>query len=762
MGTGAPRLVIGTTADGKPFSLPANLLATGRTCVLGASGSGKSYALGVLCEELCKAGVPFCIIDLEGEYWGIKDRYEAIWVGDRDICDAHWNEIDLDRLVRAAPNAPPLILDFSRVDHQLPAVSAFLTPLWKASADGRFPYLIILDEADRVVPRAGPRMDVVFEIAVRGRKRGLGLMLCTQRPFQVDQDVIGQCTVQLVGRLLLEVDLRAVGPFFGKEKVEGLAQLERGRFWVLGEGKPTGELVAVRTRETSHKSETPELTINRVARPSEEVLRAIRGDRPARPQPPLLSEASSSPGQGEPPRQPALHRLAVLPFANISPDPKDEYFADGLTEELITVLSQLQELRVIARTSVGLYKASPKSVSQIGAELGVDTVLEGSVRKAGDKLRITVQLIDVGSQEHTWSNTYDRKLENVFAVQTEIAKRVAKQLKVNVWAAEEARLEGRPAVRSDSYLAYLQGRTLLHGVDRASLERAKEQFELAISLDPKNAAAHSGLADVTRMTGWWYPGIPRAKWSESSRRLTTRAIELDPNLAEAHASLASTLWDNYEWAPAEKEFQRALSLNPSYSLAHVWYAALLKDEARPNEALQEHALAEAADPLWTFNLDRMADLLIWLGRLEAALAKTQRIGELEPDSLDYHAALARYYLALPDLGRCAQELHRVEELEPDPRWKSLYRAWYYAVSGKKEEARSVLRHEEPLPEFGQITANIARVYAELGDSDECFRLLERASDSHTLPIQQFRLDPRLEAIRADPRFPVLLRKMNLA
>jgi len=455
-------------------------------------------------------------------------------------------------------------------------------------------------------------------------------------------------------------------------------------------------------------------------------------------------------------------RLAVLPFANISPDPNDEYFADGLTEEMITVLSQLRELRVIARTSVSLYKSTPKTVSQIGAELGVDAVLEGSVRKAGDQLRITVQLIDVGTQEHSWANTYDRKLDNVFAVQSEIAMRVAEQLKVSVRAAEEVRLNSRAPVRPDSYLAYLKGRTLLHLVSKPSLDAATKQFELAISLDPSNAAAHSGLADAVRLLGWYYPGLPGEKWDETSRRHAARAIELDPNLAEAHASLAIILWDDNEYVAAEKELKLALSLNPSYSPAHDWYAGLLQDEARVEEALLERAMAEEADPLWPRNLYQLAQLLIWIGRLDEALVKIRKVGEVQPDSLGYHIALASYHLARSDLARSLEETRRVEEMQTEPRWKPIILALRCALSGEKEQARALLRHEETLPEFHPADPLVVWVYAELGDLDDCFRLLEKAIRGHNVPFQQIRLDPRLKHVRADPRFQTLLKKMNLA
>jgi adenylate cyclase len=455
-------------------------------------------------------------------------------------------------------------------------------------------------------------------------------------------------------------------------------------------------------------------------------------------------------------------RLAVLPFANISPDPHDEYFADGLTEELITVLSQLSGLQVIARTSVSQYKSTSKSIAQIGAELGVSSILEGSVRKAGNQLRVTVQLIDVDTEAHSWAKTYDRELDKVFAVQTEIAKLVAKHLKVDVAGAEQGRLNERSAVRPDSYIAYLKGRTLLHSDLPDALESAKAQFELAISLDSTHAAAHSGLADVLQLTGWRGSGVSRRKWAETTRRLAARAIELDPNIAEAHASLALIRWENFEWRAAEEEFKLALSLNPSYSLAHIWYAAFLEDEARADEALRELELAERADPLSPSNLFRVSELLVWTDRSDEALAKIQKLSQLEPSSRAYHFLLSRYHLARSERDLALKDLLRAEELEPDERWKVAYRAWYYVLSGKKAQLKDLLRREEALPESLPVTWVFAAMYAELGDLDECFRCLEKARKNHLIYVAAFRLSPRLEHVRRDPRFPALLKRMNLA
>ena len=454
--------------------------------------------------------------------------------------------------------------------------------------------------------------------------------------------------------------------------------------------------------------------------------------------------------------------IAVLPFTNISPDPNDEYFADGLTEELITVLSQLRELRVISRTSVMLYKATPKSASQIGAELSVVSILEGSVRKAGNRLRVTAQLIDARSDRHLWAKTYDRELDDIFAVQSELAKEVADALKIELRTTEAARLESRPAARPDSYLAFLKGRSLLHSHTKASLEAAKEQFELAISLDSNNAVAHAALATVMFELGIWYTDVSLTEWEKNVRRLVDRAIELDPDLAEAHQVLATLHWRVNEFPAMEKELRVALTLDPSYALAHNRLAQCLQMEARTDEALQEFTLAEAADPLWLDNLRNFAPALIWLGRLDEALLKIQKIGKLQPDGRSFHGALATYYLARSDLAQCLHELERSEELEVEPRYKPMLRAMYYALSSEKEKARALLKREETLPEFGQISTFIAQTYAELGDLDECFGWLDKAFLAHNLPIAGFRLSPRLEHVRSDPRFQVLLKKMNLA
>jgi len=457
---------------------------------------------------------------------------------------------------------------------------------------------------------------------------------------------------------------------------------------------------------------------------------------------------------------PSPPRLAVLPLSNISPDPTDEYFADGLTEELITVLSQIEGLRVIARTSINQYKSTTKSVAQIGAELGVSSVLEGSVRKVGDQIRIAVQLIAVGSQEHVWANSYDRTLDNVFAIQTDVAKRVAKVLKVKLRKTEETRLEKRPTVRSESYLAYLRGRALLSDRSEQILRAAKKEFELAASLDTRNAAAYSGLADVTHILGEVYQGSSWVDWDRDCRALVARALELDPDLADAHNSLAALLGHAYDYAAAEKEFHLALSLNPSYALAHHWYALILEDQARTNEALRQLALAEESDPHSSVVLSNQALILIWHRRLDEARIPIERLGGLDRTGTRNHWLFARYYGAQSDFRRALQEIDLANEREPGEWWPTYI--WIYARSGETDKARKLLQEMVGKPAKVAPPGDLAWSHAALGDLDECFHLLETALENHQFYPRVWRTDPALEPVRKDPRFVQLLKRINLA
>ncbi len=463
---------------------------------------------------------------------------------------------------------------------------------------------------------------------------------------------------------------------------------------------------------------------------------------------------------------PTHPRLAVLPLANISPDPSDEYIADGLTEELISVLSQIGGLRVIARTSVIQYKSSPKSIPQVGAELGVSAVLEGSVRKAGDRLRITAQLIDVASQEHTWSASYDRKLDDIFAIQTEVAGQIADELEIKVAASEGTRLREKPTTRPDSYLAYLKGRSALAGrYSPASILQAKKQFELAVAIDPTNARAFSGLADALFWMVWWGgPEGQRSDWDDQARANAVRAVELDPGLAEAHCSLAAILWEDRDYPAAEQEFRKALSLNPSYALAHRHYANLLMDAGRPEEALREIALATELDPQSLLTRLQHNQFLAFLRRAEEARSVAEQIGRMAPDSTEYHSALSMAAWGAQNLDEALKEEAKALERHPHPERRSRHlRVFFLIRKGERDQALPILKDFEQSPARTVFrTEALAGGYALLGDFDRAFHFLDEGIESRALAFQIFRTDPVFEPLRADPRFGQLLQRMKLA
>src|SRR3989441_8348537 len=332
-------------------------------------------------------------------------------------------------------------------------------------------------------------------------------------------------------------------------------------------------------------------------------------------------------------------RIAVMPFTNISPDPRDEYFADGMTEELISTLSRIGELRVISRTSVMHYKGTSKNLGEIARELGVGSILEGSVRKASDDLRITAQLIDTGNDEHLWSQDYDRRLENVFAIQREIAQSVAEVLKVRLLSGEKKSIEKKPTENTEAYSLYLKGRYFWNERVRDSNDKAVKCFEEAVKLDPNYALAYSGLADcylIRGDRGWLSPreAVPKGKAH------ALRAIELDPTLAEGHASLGLAFLQEWAWQEAEKEFEKTIQLNQSYASAYQWYGVYLSFAGRYEEAKERTERASELDPLSSVIAGNLWLRLLTLGKPDRAMEQFRRLVRLNPDSDQMHSILS--------------------------------------------------------------------------------------------------------------------------
>jgi len=456
----------------------------------------------------------------------------------------------------------------------------------------------------------------------------------------------------------------------------------------------------------------------------------------------------------------APSRIAVLPLTNISPDPRDEYFADGLTEELITTLSQIGDLRVIARSSVMMYKTTLKPVAQVGAELSVGSVLEGSVRKSGDKLRITVQLIDVPSQEHVWAQTYDRTLDDVFSVQADVARQIAQALRVKVRTSEEARLSGRPPVRPESYLAYLRGRTATDISTPEKVGEAKTEFERAIAADPSNAAAYAGLADAIHLMGDVGHAGAWHEWTIRSKEFASRALELDPNLADAHVSLGSILFHEYDYVGAEEEIQLALSLSPSNFMAHAQYVVILMDEGRIEEAKREFRLAEESNPHSPLPLVQHAFLLTQLRELDEAWTVLERLRELGRLLSHYHVALARYYGARSEFARAFDELGRAGETEAVTVRRNEW-VWLHVLAGNLEAARKLVADVERGPDAATHSAELAFCHGILGNLDDCFAWLGKAIDAHVFWPWQWLEESTLSAVRKDARFAQALKRMHL-
>ncbi|HEY6237615.1 MAG TPA: tetratricopeptide repeat protein, partial [Thermoplasmata archaeon] len=456
------------------------------------------------------------------------------------------------------------------------------------------------------------------------------------------------------------------------------------------------------------------------------------------------------------------HRIAILPLKNISPDPRDEYFTDGMTEELISTVSKIADLRVIARTTAMRYRGANKTVAEIGAELRVRTVLEGSVRKAGDRLRIAVQLIDAPSDAQIWSADYDRDLSDVFAIQREIAERIAGALKVEIGRQTQLRLETGATTVVDAYTLYLEGRFHWNERTRDGLAQAFALFERALERDPKFARALSGLADAYTALAILEFAAPNQAFPKA-RQSAERALALDDNLAEAHASLGfvHSLYDR-DWAAAERELRRAIELNPNYPAAHQFYADHLKAMGRLPEALEEMHHALDLDPLSLPILTGVGHVLYLSRDFDAAILQYRAALEVDPKFVLAHLWFGRPYLEKRMFPEAIAEIREAVELSHGSTISLAVLGHAYASAGNAPEAREILARlferskSEYMPSYW-----IALIYAGLGDPDEAFLWLDRAAEERSSWLTWIRVEPRFDGLRSDPRFPMLLRRLRL-
>ena len=455
--------------------------------------------------------------------------------------------------------------------------------------------------------------------------------------------------------------------------------------------------------------------------------------------------------------------IVVLPFANTSSDPEQEYFCDGMAEEVINLLTQLEGLHVVARTSAFSFKGRDIDVREIGDKLGVRSVLEGSVRKAGDRLRITAELVNVADGYHLWSERFDRKLDDVFAIQDEISARIVESLKVQLLPEDRGRLARQPPENLDAYARYLSGRFYFYKFTLPDLHRSVEYFQQAIELDGRYARAHAGLARAYMFMGGAGPlqEISPREAYPVARAEVLKALELDPELAEAHTMLgALRAGFEWEWLGAEQAFKRAFELSPNDADSHFWHAwhLWLRGSVDPAIASMDRALT--LDPL-SLTFQSVRALFQYCARnYDVALAEFQRILASEPTFFHAQLHLGDTYLA-KDLYREAEEAYRkATTLFGEHSWIYLGCCRLYAAWNRREQAEKYLEKMLALAEQHPVPhSHVAWCYLALGDQDRMFAWYDRAYEAHE-PQAALQVMPWLDAVRSDPRFRAHMKRIG--
>jgi TolB-like protein/Tfp pilus assembly protein PilF len=458
------------------------------------------------------------------------------------------------------------------------------------------------------------------------------------------------------------------------------------------------------------------------------------------------------------------HHIAVLPMVNISPDARDEYFADGMTEELISTLSRIRHFKVIARTSVMRYKNVDKTIAEIGRELKVGTILEGSVRKVDNKLRITAKLVDVHAQEPLWSRDYDREFKDVFAIQSEIAQRVVETLQAQLLAGEKQSLANPATANLEAYTLYLQGRFFWNKRMPAAIIKSIEYFERAILQDSSYALAYAGLADAYATLGSFEYGVllPRQAIPKAEAA-TLKALAIDSRLAEARTALANIRF-NYWWdfSGAEKEYQLALELNPSYALAHHWYAHYLAAMGRLEEALIEEKRAQEVDPLSLIINTQVGVVLYYARRYDEAIAQCRRTLKMDSSFVQALLTLSASYMQKSRYGEAIAVLQKAFLFSEGHPSAAALLAHAYAVSGHRSEAMKMLHELRRSMRRQQISPlHLALIYLGLGDKEQVFAWLEKAYEERSSYLAYLNVEPLADSLRSELRFLGLLKKIGL-
>jgi serine/threonine-protein kinase len=472
-----------------------------------------------------------------------------------------------------------------------------------------------------------------------------------------------------------------------------------------------------------------------------------------------LTEALTA-TDGVRPRGPSV---AVLPFLNLSADPENEFFADGITEDVIAQLSKIRSLKVIARGSVMRFKTRDQSLREIGMTLDVATLLEGSVRRAGSRVRIVSQLIDAETDRHLWAETYDRELTDIFAIQTDVALQIAAALKAELSPEERTRIRKEPTDDVEAYQLYLQGKHCLTRWTREGVDQGLKFLEQAIARDPEYALAYATI-------GWSYTELalavagsdPPEEAFPRAKAAVARALEIDSGLAEAHAVLGHIKYAcDYDWAGAEAEFKRAIELNPNSGEVYDFYGLMLSSLGRYDEAIELQRRAHALDPL-AHRMDLVTTFLR-AGRYDEALRAVTRVLEVEPGLALAHATLGWIHLMTGKPEQGISALERAVALSPESTLFLAQLGQALGQVGRTEQAREILRRLEEVSRRRHVSPyHMAYVYTGLGEQEQALDWLERAYEQRSGGVFGVKGSFLFASLRSQPRFQALLRKMNLA
>jgi TolB-like protein/DNA-binding winged helix-turn-helix (wHTH) protein/Tfp pilus assembly protein PilF len=457
-----------------------------------------------------------------------------------------------------------------------------------------------------------------------------------------------------------------------------------------------------------------------------------------------------------------IRSLAVLPLDNLSGDASQDYFADGMTDELITDLAQISALRVISRTSAMVYKGARKPLPQIARELNVDAVVEGTVLRAGDQVRITAQLIQAPDDKHLWAESYEGNVRDTLALQNKVARAIAEQIRINLNPHEQAALKNARVLNPEAYESYLKGRYFWNKRTANGLKVALAYFNQAIEEDPKYAQAYSGLADTYALLGdWQYAVMTPREALPKAKAAAMKALELDDSLSEAHNSLAFCL-EGFDWdfGSAEKEFLRAIELNPGYATAHHWYAWHLSLVGRNSEAIAEMRKAENLDPLSLIINADLAELLLIAHLPDESIQQSRKTLEMDANFALAHNQMGQGYLEKHMFGEAVAEIQKAIQLSGGSPTFTANLARAYAASGQKAAAMEQLNDLKKRSASGDPhSSEIAMIYAALGNSDQAMTWLDKSYEQRFNP--GILLRPGFDPLRSDSRFQDLVRRIGL-